>query len=287
MVSVSKEYNFTSNWLDVEGQRMHYLDEGEGHPVLMLHGNPTWSFYYRNLVSRLSKKFRCIVPDHIGCGYSDKPQDYSYNLKTHIENCDYLLKALDISRIDLIVHDWGGAIGMGVAVKDPSRINKITIMNSAAFRSDSIPVRIAICRVPVLGDIIVRRFNLFLGAARYMGTSRPGGLEKPVWKGYLKPYKNYNSRIAIHRFIKDIPLSPSDSSYSLLKEIEEKLKSLSGKPVLFAWGCKDFCFTDKFLDRWLDFFPNGKAVRFPEASHFVLEDNEEVVGLIESFLENE
>lgn len=267
---------------------MHYLDEGVGRPVVMLHGNPTWSFYFRKLVSRLSKKYRCIVPDHIGCGYSDKPQNYPYRLQSHIDNCNYLLESLEVEEFDLIVHDWGGAIGMGVAVKNPERVNKIVIMNSAAFRSDLLPLRISICKIPVLGEFIVRRLNLFLKAARYMGTSKPAGLDKETWQGYLLPYNNYENRIAIHRFIKDIPMKPSHASYSILKYIEDNLKCLNGKPVFIVWGSRDFCFTDKFFNRWLEFFPGARTAKFQEASHFVLEDkSKEVVEAIDEFLGND
>ncbi len=270
--SLPDNYNFPANNLDLNGIRMHYIDEGSGHPVLMLHGNPTWSYYYRNLVHYLEKNHRCIALDHIGCGLSDKPQDYPYTLKTHIDNCEALVDSLELKSFDLVVHDWGGAIGMGLAVRNPERIRRIVIMNSAAFRSKRIPLRIAVCRIPILGKFMVRRLNLFLLASRYMATSSFPGLNGKTWEGYLYPYDTYENRIAIHNFVMDIPLDPRDQSYSVLEENEEKLSSLSDKKTLFLWGMKDFCFTPVFLEKWKKIFPHAASIEFPAASHFILED---------------
>ena len=129
-------YPFESNFLELEdGLKMHYIDEGEGEVLLMLHGNPTWSFYYRNLIQSFQKKYRCIAPDHIGCGLSDKPQDYNYTLSTHIDNLEQLVNSLGLKDITLVMHDWGGSIGMGLAVRQPKLIKRLIIFNTAAFLS--------------------------------------------------------------------------------------------------------------------------------------------------------
>jgi len=183
----SEEYPFKSNFIDLDGAKMHYLDESDGFPVLMLHGNPTWSFYYRNMVKALTGEYRCIVPDHIGCGLSEKPQDYNYVLDAHINNVSKLVDTLKIEKLNLVVHDWGGSIGMGLAVRRPELINRIVVLNSAAFTDSFIPLRIAVCRVPVIGEIAVRQFNLFVQAARFMATSKTFGLTGEVLKGVLLP----------------------------------------------------------------------------------------------------
>ena len=119
-------YPFASHYAVIAGGRQHYLDEGRGPAVVMLHGNPTWSFYYRNLVLALRDEHRVIVPDHMGCGLSDKPQEYTYTLRQHIDNLEHLLdEELQVPEVDLVVHDWGGAIGMGYAVRHPERIRQI------------------------------------------------------------------------------------------------------------------------------------------------------------------
>ncbi len=118
------------------GLRYHYIDEGQGPPVVMVHGNPSWSIYYRNLVEALRSTHRCIVPDHIGCGFSDKPDDsnYAYTLSQRIEDLESLLESLNLTEpITLVVHDWGGAIGMGYATRHPEKIARLVILNTAAF----------------------------------------------------------------------------------------------------------------------------------------------------------
>jgi haloalkane dehalogenase len=281
----SSEYNFKHNHLDINGTNLHYIDEGEGFPTIMLHGNPTWSFFYRNLVTALKGTFRCIVPDHIGCGLSDKPQQYNYTLDTHINNIEKLIDHLKIEKFNLVLHDWGGAIGMGVATRHPDRINSVIIMNSAAFTDTNIPFRIAICKTKLLGEFMIRKFNLFAGAASFMATSQPLGLKGEIKKGFLFPYNNYKNRIATYRFVKDIPIRASHVSYSVLKDIENKLDLLNKKNFLFLWGEKDFCFTTHFLKRWKAYFPNASSYVLPKAGHYVLEDEKEKsINIIEGFL---
>src|SRR5690606_35258145 len=137
--NLEKFYPFRSHFLQLGNHNLHYVDEGKGQPILMLHGNPTWSFYYRNLVAAFSENFRTVVPDHMGCGFSDKPQDYDYSLGTHINNAYKLIKFLDLKDIILVVHDWGGAIGFGLVTRYPALFSKIVILNTAAFPSEHIP----------------------------------------------------------------------------------------------------------------------------------------------------
>ncbi len=156
------EYPFQSHFLDLEGQRYHYVDEGHGEIVLMVHGNPTWSFAWRNLIKEFSRNYRVLAVDHIGCGFSDKPRRYPYVLEQHIKNLKQFVEALDLEGITLLAHDWGGAIGMGVAGLSPQRFSRFVLFNTAAFRSKRIPFRIAICRIPIFGAIAIRAFNAFL-----------------------------------------------------------------------------------------------------------------------------
>jgi len=141
---LKNEYPFSSHYHSVGKEKLHYIDEGQGEVMLMLHGNPTWSFFYRNVAKHFAKTNRVIVPDHVGCGLSDKPQDYEYTLKNHVQNTLALIEKLGLKDITLLVHDWGGAIGMGVATARPDLIKRMVIMNTAAFRSLEIPMRITI-----------------------------------------------------------------------------------------------------------------------------------------------
>ena len=135
------EYPFESHWLDLDGVRMHFVDEGprDGEPVLCVHGNPTWSFIWRRLIRELSPQRRVIAVDHIGCGFSDKPQEYPYRLEQHVTNLRRLIESLDLQNITLVGHDWGGCIGMGAATEVPDRFCRFVLLNTGAFRSQRIP----------------------------------------------------------------------------------------------------------------------------------------------------
>jgi len=263
--------------------RMHYVDEGAGPPVLMLHGNPTWSFMYRRLVQALAPELRCIAPDHIGCGLSDKPQRYPYRLATHVDNVRRLVDALGLERFDLVVHDWGGAIGMGLATAEPSRVRRIVVTNTAAFPSRRIPWRIALCKLPLFGDLAIRGFNAFAGAATFMAVEKP--LPPDVRNGFLLPYRNWHDRIANLRFVQDIPLGPGHPSHGTLASIAGRLPSLAAHPMLLCWGMRDWCFSPHFLDEWRRRFPDAQVRTWPGAGHYVFEDaGDEVVTAIRDFL---
>ncbi len=280
---LKQEYPFASHFLSIKNEQYHYIDEGQGEVILMLHGNPTWSFFYRNLTKHFSKNFRVIVPDHIGCGLSSKPQDYNYTLQTHIDNLCHLVEKEKLTNITLVVHDWGGAIGMGLATKYPQLIKKMVVMNTAAFRSLEIPTRINILKNPV-GQWFIRKFNGFAYPATFMASKK--GLSPIVKKGFIFPYHDYESRIATAKFVDDIPLNDQHPTYKTLKRIEEKLPEIKA-PVLLLWGEKDFCFTMNFQKRWLDIFPNAHSITYPNAGHYLIEDETSaVISEIETFLKD-
>lgn len=279
-------YPFASHWLTQPAGRYHYLDEGQGKPLLFVHGNPTWSFYWRDLVAALRAQYRAIAVDHIGCGISDKPANFSYRLADHIGNLVRLIDELDLRDITLLAHDWGGAIGMGAAAERPDRFERFVLFNTAAFRSSRCPWRIRVCRTPGLGPLAVRGANAFLRAALVMATSNPQKFRGAVRQGYLAPYGNWANRVAIQRFVEDIPLSPRHPSYETLVRIEQALPSLADRPTKFIWGMRDWCFTPAFLERFLEFFPQGDVLRLPAAGHFVVEDAAaEVLAAVEAFLQ--
>ncbi len=281
-------YPFASHELRLAGGRYHYLDEGDGPVLLLVHGNPTWSFYWRELVRGLRGQYRLIVPDHIGCGLSDKPSAaaYGYRLADRIGDLSALVEQLGLEQITLVAHDWGGAIGMGTAVRMPDRFARFVLLNTAAFRSPRIPWRIRVCRTPLLGPLAVCGLNLFARAALRMAVNRRP-LPPAVRAGLLAPYDCWSHRVAINRFVADIPMRPGHPSYDTLREIEEGLAQFRDSPFCFIWGMRDWCFTPKFLDRFLEFFPQAEAHRLADAGHYVVEEaHEQIVPLIESFLAN-
>jgi cis-3-alkyl-4-acyloxetan-2-one decarboxylase len=264
-------YPFSPRRFDTGRGQMSYLDEGSGDEVLlMVHGNPTWSFYYRNLVLGLRDRIRCIVPDHLGCGLSDKPAGFDYTLREHVRNLRGLVAGLRPSRIHLLVHDWGGPIGLGAVLPEPEKIVTVTVLNTAAFADSRIPWRIRACRIPVLGEVIVRGFNGFAGPATWMAVSRR--LKPEVQRGYLFPYDSWANRIATHRFVVDIPTGRESPSARELAKIEGALPVLREKKTQILWGGRDFCFNRHFFDRWREIVPEARAEYFSDAGHYVLED---------------
>lgn len=279
-------YPFESHYVEVSGRRMHYLDEGSGLPLLMVHGNPTWSFYWRNLVTAFRDRYRVIVPDHIGCGLSDKPMpgEYDFRLASRIADLTALIEHLDLKDVTLMAHDWGGAIGMGAAVKTPKRFDRFVLFNTGAFTGGRCPLRIRLCRIPILGRVGVQGLNLFAGAAIKMAVCRPERMTSQVRAGLLAPYDSWANRTAVHQFVADIPLTQTHPSYAALREIEDGLSHFRESPICLIWGMRDWCFTPKFLDRFLDFFPQATVHKLENAGHYVIEDaHEQIVPMLEEF----
>ncbi|TVQ34757.1 MAG: alpha/beta fold hydrolase [Wenzhouxiangella sp.] len=285
-------YPFASHFHEqAAGHRLHYLDEGDAsaQPVVMVHGNPTWSFYYRDVVKALSDRHRCLVPDHIGMGLSDRPgdKDYSYTLASRVDDLGHWLDAVEPDRpIDLIVHDWGGAIGLSWAVRNPERVRRIVLLNTWAFNipaHESLPASLRFARTG-LGSFLINRFNAFSGLAVRMATKK--GLSKDVARGLVAPYQGSpDQRLATLRFVQDIPLSDKDSAWAVLAETEQLLDQVAAKPVLIAWGAKDFVFNDKVLAIWRERLPEARVEYLEDAGHYVLEDAaDRIIPWIRDFL---
>ena len=284
-------YPFPSHWLDIDGVLCHYIDEGPRNaPVLlMVHGNPTWSFYYRKLIAEFRKEYRIIAPDHIGCGLSAKPQEYPYTLQQHIDNLDRLCEHLNVQRVTLVLHDWGGAIGMGCAARHPERIKQFVLFNTSAFFVPVLPLRIAVCRVPVLGELLVRGLNGFARGALTFATSQPERFTPDVKAGYLAPYADWRSRIALHRFVRDIPMEDTHPTRATLNDLDKELPRFQHHRMLILWGEDDFCFTKQdFLPEWKRRFPDAEVHLLENAGHYVVEDAiERIIPLMTTFLERE
>ena len=279
-------YPFASHELRLEGLRYHYVDEGSGRPLLFVHGNPTWSFHWRRLIEALRGRFRAVAPDHIGCGLSDKPQDYPYTLARHIENLVQLVEHLDLSDITLVAQDWGGPIGLGAALARPERFSRIVLFNTGAFPPPYVPPRIRICRTPLLGTLAIRGLNLFLRAALVMTVEDRSCLTPAVRAGILAPYDSWANRVAIDGFVRDIPLTRRHPTWRTLADIEAGLPSLADRPALFIWGMRDWCFRPQCLERLIESFPNAKVHRLETAGHWVMEEaHDRILTLVQGFLE--
>ena len=273
------------------GHNLHVIDEGHGRPVVMLHGNPSWSFYYRNLLEELSGNHRVIVPDHIGMGRSDKPDDstYEYTLNQRVADLESTLEQLGVtSDITLVVHDWGGMIGSTFATRHPERVSRMVILNTAGFglpKEKMFPWPLWLSRNTPVSALFVRGLNGFVKGTAWIGTTR-NKMSNDIKKAYLWPYDSWATRRSVHRFVQDIPLTPKDKTWPVLKQVEADLPKLAAKPMFIAFGLKDLVFDRHFLKGWTDRFPQAEVVRYEDASHYVLEDvGQELWTKIRSFLE--
>ena len=271
------------------GLTMSYLDEGAGDPVLMLHGNPSWSYYWRKLVLGLRGNYRCIVPDHIGMGLSDKPGDerYAYTLQSRVDDLDRLLDTLALGDgITLAVHDWGGMIGFGWALRHSARIKRLVILNTAAFplpASKVMPWQLKLGRDSRLGAGLIRGFNAFAdGATRFGVATR---MPAAVRDAYNAPYDSWANRISTLRFVQDIPLSATDPAWTLVNAAGKQLPGYADRPAFIGWGLRDFVFDNNFLQVFEGALPAAETMRFADAGHYVLEDKAaELVPAIQDFL---
>ncbi len=287
------EFPFESRWITIGGYKVHYVDEGPGDadPVVFIHGNPTWCFHFRRLILGVRDRFRAIAFDHVGMGLSEKPDGGRdrYRLERRIADLEEFFERLGLTgRVTLVMHDWGGMIGMGYAVRHPGRIARLVVLNSAAFGVPAgarLPWQLSLARAPVLGALLVRGLNLFCrGAIRQCVVRRP--LSPEVRAAYLSPYGSFSERIAVHRFIQDIPLHPGHPSHSVLEEVRSNLGRLAHLPMLILWGLRDLVFSRIFLAEWRHHFPRADVHEFPDAGHFVLEDcAEEIPPIVCRWLE--
>jgi haloalkane dehalogenase len=289
--SIRRLYPFASHWATVNGHRCHYVDEGRGDPVLLLHGNPTWSFYYRRLITGLAPAYRVIAPDHIGCGLSEKPPPsaYAYRLENRVADLEKLVQqVVPEGPLTLVVHDWGGMIGMAFALRHLDRIRRIVVTNTSGFRPPAgkpIPLRLRLIRdFPGLATAAVLGLNIFARGASIMAARRP--LAPAVRQGLLAPYDRPKHRMATLRFVQDIPLAQGDPSYALVRWVDHNLRRLRHCPMLICWGKHDFVFDSDYLAEWRRRFPAAEVHLFEQAGHYLLEDEPRAVAeVVRRFLD--
>jgi haloalkane dehalogenase len=279
-------YPFEGKRLRLErGHELHYLDEGSGDPILMVHGNPTWSFYYRDVVTALASKNRCIVPDHLGCGLSDKPHDGGYTIPDHVDNLVQLIEELDLRNATLMVHDWGGAIGYLAALRCPGRFKRFVVFNSAVFLLP-LPKALTVFRLPLYGPIVVRGLNGFLRFGLRYAVVHKERFQGAVREGYMAPYDSWDNRIAVLRFVQEIPIEAKHPNRRLLPELDEQLPTLSSMPHLIVWGKRDWVFHQGYLAGWRERFPDAEIHVLDDAAHWVVEEApERIIPLVREFLE--
>ncbi|MDH3306995.1 MAG: alpha/beta fold hydrolase [Acidimicrobiia bacterium] len=282
-------FPFHADTVDVGGLEMAYVEAGTGPPVVMVHGNPTWSFFYRHLIAALAADHRAIAPDHIGMGMSARPTrtEYPFTLARRIADFGaFIDRAVPTGSLSLVVHDWGGAIGMGWAVDHADRVDRLVVLNTAAFHTPvgrKVPGLLHAARSVALGELAVRGVNAFVRGAVLRGASR--SLSDDEAAGYLAPYSTWHRRLGVYEFVRDIPVGPAHRTYPTVTGISERLENLAGKQMLIGWGMRDFVFDERFLNEWIRRFPDAEVHRYPSGGHLVLDDAaDELVPAIQKFL---
>lgn len=273
------------------GLQYAYVDEGSGPPVVLVHGNPSWSYLFRPLLAALpAAGFRALAPDHIGMGRSVKPprSSYAYTLASRVADFGrWMDEVCPTGPVTLVVHDWGGAIALAWAVEHPQRVDRLVLLNTAAFplpAGKGLPMALRGTRLPVLGAAAVCYGNAFAVGATLLGVRR--WMPAAVRRGYLAPYDSPAHRVAVLDFVRDIPVRPSDAAYPILRRTEDGLPRLAGVPILICWGMRDFVLDADILARWEAIFPAAEIRRFAGAGHYVLEDAAtEIVPLVVRFLQ--
>lgn len=267
------EYPFRANYFDVDGHKLHYIDEGQGETILFVHGTPSWSFDFRHCIKELRKTFRCVALDHIGFGLSDKPESYDYSTQNHSQSLERLVLAKKLDNITLVVHDFGGPIGLNFALRYPEKIKSIVILNSWLWSSKDSPDFIKISKVlrsPLL-PFLYRYLNF---SPRFILPTSFGAnkLSKRVLKQYVKPFANKTQRNGTLAFAQSLL---NDQEW--FEELWHKRHVLSTKPMLFIWGMKDPIVKPDNLDKFLSGFSQAKAIRLNKSGHFPQEEQPAIV----------
>ena len=252
------------------GHRMHYVDEGRGPVVVCLHGNPTWGFLFRNLITALRNDFRVIVPDHVGCGLSEQPADTFFRAGDRIGHLEDLLAELGIRRFSLVMHDWGGPLGTGLAVRRAAAVERLVYFNTTLAETALLPGMIRCAAAPVVGRLLTQDTKRFVNLMTSFGVVHP--LPEEIKRGYHHPYRTRSGRRAIWGFVRDIPFSKSHPTAPLMDDLVARLPALADTPVKILWGMKDPCFHPGILRHVAAHFPAADVMQIPDASHLVLED---------------
>lgn len=274
-------YPFQSNYFKADSGNLHYVDEGEGEPILFVHGTPTWSFLYREQIKKLSKTNRCIALDHIGFGLSDKPRAFKGTPKAHSQNLEGLVKHLDLKDITLVVHDFGGPIGLSFAIRNPERIKRIIVMNTWLWETKTNPDVAKVDRVlkSWLGRFMYLNLNFSPKVLLKQGFSDKSKLPKKVHQHYTNVFPAKNSRYGLL----NIGLALANSS-DWYQQQWEKLDILKDKPLLLLWGMKDQFIKPSFLEKWKSKLPHARTVEY-ECGHFLQEEMaNEITGEISRFV---
>lgn len=274
-------YPFHSNYLTTQHGKLHFIDEGKGEVILFVHGTPTWSFLYRNYIKALSKTHRCVALDHIGFGLSDKPRSFSGTPQEHAKNLTLLIEHLDLKNITLVVHDFGGPIGLSYAISNPENVKRIVMFNTWLWetKDDKDAQKINKILHSRLGNFLYLNTNFSPALLLKKAFYNKKYLSKKVHRQYKKPFPNKNSRYGLLNIGKS--LIGSSDWYG---ELWQNAEAIKNKPVLIFWGDRDDFIKNNNLEKWKNFFSSETTYAF-EAGHFVQEEKtEKTIAVMRNWL---
>ncbi len=279
---IRRHFPFTSRFMRVNGHRMHYVDEGEGDPILLLHGNPTWSFLYRKFIPRLTAAgYRAIAPDHIGFGFSDRPaREHDFSLENHIANLAEFIRRLGLNRLTVVCQDWGGPTGLACAVLNPAAFKTIVVMNTWAwpeptvFHSSVFPWRMM--HAPVVGPFLFQRRNILVERGLYLSVVHRERFLEEALPAYRFVMPDYDSRLLTRVFPRLIPVRSDDRSAATMRWLEQSLGSLK-IPALIVWGKEEIVFPADCAQRFKTLLPHAEGPLWVTGSHFLQEDSPEEI----------
>lgn len=277
----TREYPFTPHTLRVDGHTISYLDEGEGEVLLFVHGTPSWSFDFRNVIRSLRSSYRCIAPDHIGFGLSDKPQHWHYSSLNHAKNLEQLIRHLNLENITLVLHDFGGPIGFSAALAMPHRIRRVAIINSWLWSTRGEPDYESMKKI-LSGPILPFLYIYANFSARFI---LPRSFEKKklsshIHKHYTAPFNKRSLRHGPLGFARALV-----AEQDLFAELWQRRTELAALPYLFLWGMADPIVKPQHLETFRSGFPGATTVELPHCGHFPQEeDPDAVASALRSFI---
>jgi len=270
-----KEYPFKSKFFSINGNKIHYIDEGIGETILFVHGTPSWSFDFRHIIKTISSEYRCIAYDHIGFGISDKPVNYDYSTINHANNLNKLIDYLELKNITLIVHDFGGPIGLNYAINNHNNIKQLIIFNTWLWSSENEPEFIKFKKI-LKSPLLPFLYKFFNFSAKFLlpnSFNNKNVLTKNIKTHYTKPFSNSNERLGTIGFAKSLL---NDQKW--FDELWDKKESIINKRTLFIWGMKDKFIHPKYLDKFKLNFNNHNSIEINDAGHFPQEEKSDLVA---------
>lgn len=276
-------YPFPSSFFDTGKGRIHYVDVGDGPPIVMTHGNPSWSFLYRHIIKELSKTHRCIAIDNLGFGLSDKPVDVDYTIDLHARNAERLVEHLGLTDVTLMVHDWGGPIGLSYALNHPENVRRIVLFNTWLWpvNGDKHYESFSGFMGGRIGRFLNLRLNFFVNVIMKKAAGKRSVFTKEVLRHYRMALPDAESRLASASLPAQIL-----GAGRWLERAWNRREAIAGIPTLIIWGAKDIAFREQELRRWTETLKNHELVHLADTGHYIQEESpDQVIPIIRAFLE--